>query len=102
MNLNYLIDHILCQIFETILSIFKKKNENIDNPSIRIYINKAENRITSKIITGHCLELLTPETMNLLRSTENKITRDKNDENVPHLEVTEVLLVHCNIVNNDY
>ena len=35
-------------------------------------------------------------------STENKITKDKNGENVPHLEITEVVLVHCNIVNNDY
>ena len=48
------------------------------------------------------LELLTPETMKLLGSTKNKITKDKNDENVPHLEIREVVLVHCNIVNNDY
>ena len=40
--------------------------------------------------------------MKLLKSTENKITKDKNSENVPHLEITEVVLVYCNIVNNDY
>ena len=40
--------------------------------------------------------------MKLLGRTENKITKDKNGENVPHLEITEVVLVHCNIVNNDY
>ena len=40
--------------------------------------------------------------MKLLGSTENKITKDKNGENVPHLEITEVVLVHCDIVNNDY
>ena len=40
--------------------------------------------------------------MKLLESTKNKITEDKNGENVPHLEITEVVLVHCNIVNNDY
>ena len=40
--------------------------------------------------------------MKLLGSTENKITKDKNGENVPHLEITEVVLVHCNIVNNIY
>ena len=40
--------------------------------------------------------------MKLLGSTENEITKDKNGENVPHLEITEVALVHCNIVNNDY
>ena len=43
-----------------------------------------------------------PETMKLLGSTENKITKDKNGENVPHLEITEVVLVHCDTVNNDY
>ena len=42
------------------------------------------------------------ETKKLLGSTENKITKDKNDENVPHLEITDVALVHCDIVNNDY
>ena len=48
------------------------------------------------------LELLTPETLNLIGSTENKIAEDENNENAPHLEITEVKLVHCNIVNNDY
>ena len=61
-----------------------------------------KNRITFKIKTGYYFELLTPETMKLLGRTENKITKDKNGENVPHLEITEVVLVHCNIVNNDY
>ena len=40
--------------------------------------------------------------MKLLGSTNNKITKDKNGEKVPHLEITEVVLVHCNMVNNDY
>ena len=40
--------------------------------------------------------------MKLLGSTENKKSKNKNCENVPHLEITEVVLVHCNIVNNDY
>ena len=40
--------------------------------------------------------------MKLLGNNESKITKDKNGENVPHLDVTEVVLVHCNIVNNDY
>ena len=77
--------------------ILKKHNENVDNPSIRIYVNKIENRITFKIQNGYYLELLKPETMKLLGSTESKITKDKNGENVPHL-----VLVHCNLVNNDY
>ena len=76
--------------------------ENTDNPSIKIYVNIIENRITFKIKTGYYLELLMPTTMKLLGSTENKKTNDKNGENVPHLKITEVVLVHCNIVNNDY
>ena len=44
---------------------------------------------------------LTPETMKLLGSTKSEITKDENGENVPHLEITEAVLVHCNIVNND-
>ena len=40
--------------------------------------------------------------MKLLGSTKNEITKDKNGTNVPHLEITKVVLVHCNIVNNDY
>ena len=53
------------------------------------------NRVTIKIKTRYYLELLTPETMKLLRSTEEKITKDKNGDNVPHLEITEVVLLHC-------
>ena len=82
--------------------ILKKHRANVDNLSIHIYVNKIENRITFKIKNGYSLELLTKETMKLLKSTESKITKDKSVENVPHLEITEVLLVHCNIVNNDY
>ena len=67
-----------------------------------MYINRFENRITFKFKNGYYLELLTPETMKLLGSTESKITKDKNSENVPHLEIVELVLVHCNLVNNDY
>ena len=67
-----------------------------------MYINKIENRITFKIKNGYYLELLTPEKMKLLGSTESKINKNKNGENVPHLEIVELVLVHCNLVNNDY
>ena len=40
--------------------------------------------------------------MKLLRSTESKINKNKNRGNVPHLEITELVLIHCNIINNDY
>ena len=82
--------------------ILKKHSESVDNPSIRIYVNKIENRITFKIKNGYYLELLTPKTMKLLGSTNSKISKDTNGENVPHLEIVEVVLVHCNLVNNDY
>ena len=62
--------------------ILNKHNKNIDNLSIKIYANKIENRITFKIKTGYYFELWTPETIKLLESTENKITKDKNGENV--------------------
>ena len=80
----------------------KKHGENTHKPSIQIYVNKVENRITFKIKNGCSLKILTKETMKLLGSTEDKITKDENGENVPHIEITEVVLVHCNIVNNDY
>ena len=67
-----------------------------------MYVNKIENWVTFKIKNGYSLELLTPERIKLLGSTKNKITKDKNSENVPHLEITGLVLVHCNIVKNDY
>ena len=80
-----------------------KKYETVtDNPSIRTYVNKIEDRITFKTDTGYYLELLTPQTMKLLGSIQSKITKDENGENVPHFKIAEVLLVHCNIVNNDH
>ena len=82
--------------------ILKKHSENVDNPSIKIYVNKIENRVTFKTKKGYYLELATPETIKLLGSTKCKITKDKNGENVPHLEIVELVLHHCNIVNNNY
>ena len=79
--------------------ILKKHRENIGKPSVKIYL---ENRITFKTKNGCSLELLKPETMKLLGSTENKIAKCKNGEDVLHLGITEVVLVLCNIVNNDY
>ena len=55
-----------------------------------------------KIKTEYYLELLMSETMKLLGNAENKITKDKNGENVPLLEISEIVFIHGNIVNNDY
>ena len=82
--------------------VLKKHSENVDNSSIKIYVNEIENRVTFKIKNGCYLELLTPETMKLLGCTESKITKDKNGENVPHLEIAELVLIHCKLVNNNY
>ena len=79
----------------------EKINDN-NNPSIATYINKIENRIMLKIKTGYYLELLIRKTMKLLGSTNNMITKNENGGNVPYLEITEVVLVHCYIVSNDY
>ena len=88
--------------FEYILKKHGEKINKDNKPSVKIYINKIENRIIFKIKNGYRLELLTKGTMKLLGSAKNKITKDKNGENMPHLEIAEVVLVHCNMANNDY
>ena len=82
--------------------IVKKHETLTENPPIQIYPNKIKNRIVFKIKTGYKLELLTPETMKLLGSTKKDVDKDKDGEIVPKLESVEVVLVHCNLVKNDY
>ena len=82
--------------------IIKKHESLTENRPIQIYPNKIKNRIVFKIKTGYILELLTPETMKLLGSTKKDVDSDKNSENIPKLESVEVILVHCNLVKNDY
>ena len=82
--------------------IIRKHEAISENSVIQIYPNKIKNRITFRIKTGYKLELLTPETMKLLGSTKKVVDKDKNGENVPKLETVEVVLVHCNLVKNDY
>ena len=65
-------------------------------------ILKIENRVTFQIKNGYSPGLLTPETMKLPGSTKNKITKDKNGENLQHLEIIEEVLVHFDNINNDY
>ena len=69
----------------------KKHGEktNNNNPLITECVNKIENRVTFKLKQQS-------------RSTKSKITKDENGENVPHLKITDVVLIHCNIVNNNY
>ena len=80
-----------------------KKHETIaDTAPILIYTNNIINRIIFKIKTGYKLELLSEETMKLLGSTSSIIDKDKTSDTVPKLENVEVVLVHCNLVNNSY
>ena len=73
-----------------------------DNGPIRICVNKIDKRITFKMKTGYYLELLIPETMKLLGSTKIKITENESSRDLPNLEMAEVVLIHFNIVHNDY
>ena len=69
---------------------------------MRIYVNEIETRITFKIKSGYYLKLLMPETMRLLGSIDNNITKDKDSKNINKLEIVEVVLVHCKIVTSNY
>ena len=102
-NLNYLICSI-SDIQENFEYIFKKSGEEINdkNHSIKIYANKVVNRIMSKTKTECYLELLTPETMELLGSTKSKIAKYEDGKNASHFEINKVVLIHCNNVNNNY
>ena len=82
--------------------IIKKYETLAENPPIEIYPNKTKDKIVFKVKTRYKLELLTPETMRLLGSTKKDVDNDKNGEDVPKTESVEVVLVHCNLVKNDY
>ena len=73
-----------------------------ENPPVQAYLNKIKNRIVFKTKTGYKLELLSPETMTLLRSAKKDVDQNKDGEDGPKLESVEVVLVHCNLVNNNY
>ena len=92
----------ILEIQDYIEYIIKKHEAIGENAPILIYANTITNRILFKIKTGYKLELLLKETMKLLGSTKDTIDADKNSENVPRLENVEVVLVHCNLVNNSY
>ena len=85
-KLNYLTDPILYQIFKIILSIPSKSMKKSFNKNIK---------------TRHYLKLLTPYTIKSFGSTKCKITKVKNGESMSRLKITEVVLIHCNIVKND-
>ena len=80
-----------------------KKHETIAEVSpVLIYVNEINNRIVFKIKSGYKLELLSKETMRLLGSSVDIIDSDKNSELVAKLGSVDLILVHCNLVNNSY
>ena len=64
----------------------QKHGKLTNNPPIRIFVNKIENKITFTIKTKYYLKFLSPETMKLVESTQNKITKYENGENISHLK----------------
>ena len=82
--------------------IIKKHEAIADSPPVQIYGNKLKNRVAFKKKTGYKLELLTKETMQLLGSSKKDIDQNKNGEIRRRLETVEVVLVHCNLLNNNY
>ena len=103
MDLICLMDHILFEIYKIILNTSSNKHETpSNNPLVQIYLNRIKNRIVFKIKTVYKLELLSSETMKLLGSTKIDIDQNKDEENVPKVKSVEVVLVRCNLVNNNY
>ena len=82
--------------------IIKKHGTIADVSPVLIYVNEINNRIVFKVKSGYKLELLSKETMRLLGSSADTIDGDKNSELVPKLESVDLVLVHCNLVNNSY
>ena len=82
--------------------IIKKHETILDTSPILIYVNKMKNRIVFKIKSGYKLELLSKETIALLGSLSDTVDSNKDGEIVPKLELVEVVLVHCNLINNSY
>ena len=102
MNLICLMDLILFLIQDYFEYIIRKHETIADNPPVQIYLNKIKNRIVFKIKTGYNLELLSGKTMLLFGNSKKFIDQNKDGKVVPRLETAEVVLVHCNLVNNSY
>ena len=101
MSLNYQIVLILFQIFKIILNLSLKKHETLTAIlPIHVYINRINNRLVFKIKNANKLEFQTHGTIKLFGSTKNLTDKTRNGEKVPNLEVVEVVLIQCNLVDN--
>ena len=72
------------------------------NYPIHIHINRDNNGVVFKVTDGYKLELKLPETMTLLVARRKLIDKTKNGKNVPSFDVVEVVLVQCNLLDNQY
>ena len=88
-NIQNFLEYIIKQ-YETLAAV----------PPIHVYINRINNRLAIKIKDGYQLELQMPETLKVSGSTKKLISETKNRENVPSLQVVEVVLVLCILVDN--
>ena len=92
---------VFCIRYSRLFSAYHQKHQE-KTRTTRIFVEKIENRAIFRIKTGYYLKLLMPEIIKLLGCTEGKITKNEEGENMPRLEITEKVLAHCNIFNNDY
>ena len=79
-----------------------KKHTKDHDKDIEIYANKVKNRVAFKLGAGVSLEFMSPETQKFLGFSVNKVTGTGNGDKVPQLETVQTVLVHCNLVDNDY
>ena len=93
--------YFISDIQDCFVCIIKKHETKANQPPVHIYVNQIKNRIVFTIKTDYKVELLSPETIKLLVSAKKDVDQDKDGENVPKLESIEVILVHCNLVNNN-
>ena len=93
----------ISDIQDYFLNVINKheKVELNENSPVLIYPKEVRNRLNFKIKTGYRLELSTKETQKLLGDGP-VIDKDKNSQNVPQLDQVEYVLLHCNLVENDY
>ena len=89
-------------IHDYINYLIKKHKTLSTNPPIHVYINRINNRLAFKIKDGYKLELQTHQTMKLFGTSKKLIDKTKYEENVPSLEVIEVFLLQCSLVDNQY
>ena len=83
-------------------SIIKKHKKPPTNPPIHFYFNRINNKLLSKIKDGYKVELQTPEIIKLFHSTKKLIDKKSSGENVRSLEAAKVVLLKCNLVNDQY